>query len=692
MSLQHSENRNRQLVLWLLVIISLTYFAYYFAAQIVPGNNLNFPLGWWGWADQSEYLKSVKAFAGGNYDSNQHFYPPLYSAIGSLFYPWFPLHPFWLLNLVCLLLYSWVFVLVASRYLPVSLACGIFIASVLLNGKIFENFYIPWTSTLLAALLSIGFWALHHELTKPSGENHNGKSSTPFISILKAIIVSTCLGLIAALRPLDAIMGGVVWLVFILVRSGLSFNETQKTNNSALFKQIICYAPFLSIGTFIFFIFNYLVHGSLLGRYYEVATANGYFPSDLTEKFVSIWLDGFSLYLEPNSSLIAQYPWLTLSLVGMVFAVRSREILACTIAAVIVVQFALYLPYADLLPTGIWRYKVIHYFKWMFPYLALFAAIALKSLYEIWRKDKTSAILWSSISMGLIFLLASLTFKINYIPLISSKFIRETENSLTVEIKLSPTSIDLIDINHISGGFPSIYFGNHALEINKKKLTPVKDYRVLPSEYGIRILLIRPTDANDIQFKLGANLFVDKQDLSAFVGSYKYSYRSVPQWTIFQKDPTVVSGYNVGNIIDFSIEGAADQYLSSGWSHAEEFGRWTDGAEAKIYFKPVVADENLTTRLELEAAGFFSYQNQIHNIDVFVNNAKVGILKLEQAKGDTEIHKITLHIPKGVILSNVETEIRMHIPNAVTPKSVGLNDDVRLLGLYVKSLRLEQLN
>ena len=66
------------------------YFAAYFMNSNLPGASSKAPLGWWGWFDQGEYYRSVKALDQQNFDPSEYHYPIGYPLIGTLFYSVMP--------------------------------------------------------------------------------------------------------------------------------------------------------------------------------------------------------------------------------------------------------------------------------------------------------------------------------------------------------------------------------------------------------------------------------------------------------------------------------------------------------------------------------------------------------------------------------------------------------------------------
>src|SRR5207244_3818861 len=214
-------------------------------------------------------------------------------------------------------------------------------------------------------------------------------------------------------RPVDAVVGGVIGLGLLI-----GYWETRRVaieSVPGISRFLLLAIAGSIVGPLLFFHFNSVVFGSPFGGYMQAAGAGGFFPADLAEKFVSIWLDGFTLYGEPNAGLVERYPWLLLSLAGLVWALMRGDGPLRSVALAIVLLFVLYLPYGDLLPNGLWRYLNIHYFKWTFPFLALFAVLLVRQALASWRLGK-GRVMPFALLFGLPLLLLSLQLVVDVMP------------------------------------------------------------------------------------------------------------------------------------------------------------------------------------------------------------------------------------------------------------------------------------
>ncbi len=464
------------------------------------------PLGWWGWFDQGKYLTSSYALLQHDLSPDKHFYPPLYPAIGAIFLRWSSSNPYYVPNLLCLLWFAFVFIRVSDRYIPRWGSLILFYGTTIINIRIFECYLIPWTTTLSVAFIATGILGLVW-----LQEIMDGKLLS--IEVRHVLFVSTFLGLLVPTRPGDAIaVGGVLGLALI---SGYWY--VRKNDFASISKTSVLYLLIIicsAIGSILFIAFNSAVFGTFYGGYLQAATGNGFYISDLAEKFVSIWLDASVLYNEPHTSLTERYPWLFISLAGMIWVLFKSDFLMRVLALSITTLYVLYMPYGDLLPNGLWRYYNIHYFKWTFPFLALFGWILVKDLLfgiRLWKGWLIPSLVIITIPTLLLSLQLNVSIKstvMNY-------------DARGINIKIESSEVDFLDFDGLYGEFREIYFGNHRLLLDGRELKSVRDFRLLPINNGVRLLFIRPISGKSILFIPDIRLNRHDQLLRAYVGVYE---------------------------------------------------------------------------------------------------------------------------------------------------------------------------
>jgi hypothetical protein len=181
------------------------------------------------------------------------------------------------------------------------------------------------------------------------------------------------LGLLAAsvplFRPTDAIVSGIClgWAVVAdLLASRLGWRDLVRVAAGAA----LLLVPYGALHLAIYgpHPTPYMIHSRVIGF-----TAHN-----------PIWR-AFVLLIEPRKwffdgqGLLGRLPWLVLAFAGTLTAWR-RGGPAALLSACLIAYSLLMLAYVDLLPTGLWRYYNVHYFKWTFPGFGLLAWLLIGEL------------------------------------------------------------------------------------------------------------------------------------------------------------------------------------------------------------------------------------------------------------------------------------------------------------------------
>ncbi len=150
------------------------------------------------------------------------------------------------------------------------------------------------------------------------------------------------------------------------------------------------------------------------------------------------------------------------------------------------------------------------------------------------------------------------------------------------------------------------------------------------------------------------------------------SYISVPKkYTIGR-----LLNYEIGESITFKAEGRnAENYVVKGLGSADEWGTWTEGNEFILRLK--TNSQNKVLHADIDCGVY----NEVQDVTVYVNDNKV------------------YHNPKykkGGISFNFENpgpdecvEIKIVLPNAVSPEQFGYDDD-RVLGLGISEIVISE--
>jgi hypothetical protein len=138
----------------------------------------------------------------------------------------------------------------------------------------------------------------------------------------------------------------------------------------------------------------------------------------------------------------------------------------------------------------------------------------------------------------------------------------------------------------------------------------------------------------------------------------------------------------VGRQIQFGEGGDSERYRTLGWSHTEETFTWTEGNSAKLSLP--IADESGPLKLKMSMAAFTHLPDwPSQPVEVFVNGQK---LAEWQVNSNPAEYQLTIPADKGKGGRALEIEFRT--PKATSPKSVGLNEDPRVLGVCLQWLEL----
>ena len=341
---------------WLVPLIALALSCWYTLRYLgdanLPGNESAAPLGWWGWFDQSMTLRSTGAFARWNLAASQHHYPLGYALLGLLPYLEAPNHPFFVVDLLCLLGAYAGFVGLARRLdLPAALAAAAFAAATLSDGAIFRQWVIPWNTTPVGALV----WLL---LAACAGW---------FDGRRRPLAIGLLVGGIAACRPSDAVLA--LPCLASLAWSDLRSRSARRPDWAWLASGAA--SVLLPVAAL-----HLAIYGPAPSPYMRSSAQIGFTLYDLGWKAYVLLLSPGSWFAD-GEGLLRRLPWVALGLAGLVPAL-ARGPKDRMLAAVLAVQGVLYIAYVDLLPTGLWRFMNVHYFVWAIPGYALLALLLIR--------------------------------------------------------------------------------------------------------------------------------------------------------------------------------------------------------------------------------------------------------------------------------------------------------------------------
>jgi len=198
-----------------------------------------------------------------------------------------------------------------------------------------------------------------------------------------------------------------------------------------------------------------------------------------------------------GTGLLERYPLMSIGLWALVYLTFwVRSIFAVT--AAIWISFMLYLAYPDFLPSGVWRYLNIHYWKWLFPVLAVLTLVALR---DAWTKRRHLAVL-VSVALTAPLVIASLKADASA-P--KDTQIRGQEIRLVAD---HPVAVAAIRLKGVEGGDFETYFGDHQLTLGSRSLRHIADFRMMRVADEVFVVPNRPLEASEALLVLDPRLAI----------------------------------------------------------------------------------------------------------------------------------------------------------------------------------------
>lgn len=343
---------SRRVELALLLAFAGFYTAAYMGNSLFPGNKPDHPEGWWGWWDQSQYLREAVALSHLNFSPEAYHYPVGYSLMGALFARFMPVNPFFFPDLALILgtaCFWWALALRCLSRVQAFVVAAVFIIAhlpVLAKTMVIPFNTIPTQFTLLAAV-----WVALTD-SKPRA-----------VLKLSALAAATYL-----MRPLDA-----VCLAPILAFSVLRLPSRQDRIYYG-FSGIAIIAAAVAATA----VLNHVIFGTWTSPYERQSLRDiGFFAFPFSHKLYWILVDGHPLFGETKPGLLFRYPWLFLVIPGAIYWVKKEGAAAGAALLSLGLIWVCYLNYNDLLPSDIYRYSLIHYFTGSFLILGLISAAAI---------------------------------------------------------------------------------------------------------------------------------------------------------------------------------------------------------------------------------------------------------------------------------------------------------------------------
>ncbi|PXA86032.1 hypothetical protein DMC47_35710 [Nostoc sp. 3335mG] len=413
---------------------------------------------WTGWFDQSRYIGSATAFAHLDLSTGAHWYPLAYPLLACPFVALMPRDPFLPIDLILfvatLLGFQRATRVLGFGPLPSGL---VFLLTALAQGKVAKLWIEPWTSTLSAALV---WWMLAlaaERLAAPDSEAPRPRD---------LFLIGLFCGALPAVRPVDALMSGIVGLVLLALlirRRQLGLRTFGALAGGALLVPVLYLALHLAI------------YGPRFTDYMVAAAKTGFVLPDLGWKAYVLLVTAAPWF--PDARTIGEaLPWTVPGFAGVlasIFGARSGSLRAwALILGVGVFYVLMLLSYADLLPTGLWHYNNAHYFKWLFPLLGIGIVALVRMLTTAGQRKAVLAAL----------AVTALLVSIRIVP----------------QLVAPDVPARMLMFPAVTGGsWDDIYFADARLSDRAGSLVNVSGFHQIPDDGRVRAIAIQRSFAAD---------------------------------------------------------------------------------------------------------------------------------------------------------------------------------------------------
>jgi hypothetical protein len=136
-----------------------------------------------------------------------------------------------------------------------------------------------------------------------------------------------------------------------------------------------------------------------------------------------------------------------------------------------------------------------------------------------------------------------------------------------------------------------------------------------------------------------------------------------------------------GKRVSFAQGGNAEGYKGAGWSTTEEKFTWSEGTSAQLRIPVAATEDKISLKIRI-AALVKPPELPSQPVEVLVNDQKVA----EWQVGNTA--EFVAEIPPSLTKPGGSLNIIFKTPKAASPKTLGLSDDPRILGICCFDLEL----
>lgn len=171
-------------------------------------------------------------------------------------------------------------------------------------------------------------------------------------------------------------------------------------------------------------------------------------------------------------------------------------------------------------------------------------------------------------------------------------------------------------------------------------------------------------------------------DFAGWVNGYRVL---APDWkgctTACGLSRATATPFPSGAEINFSVGGTSDQYLGNGWAGAEGQGRWTNQNQASMTMWLGHPASQVKIRVKLWA--LVNANHPMQRLDATANGTSIAHWTFSDSLETTR----EIDLDPGIIASNKGfLTITFSLPDAISPKAIGMADDTRNLAVFVEKM------
>jgi hypothetical protein len=307
----------------------------------------------------------------------------------------------------------------------------------------------------------------------------------------RAAALGACIGLVAGFRPSDAAVLSATcgpYMAIALLRVGATprgWAMTAGAGASGLLGGVLPWA-----------VAHAAIFGASPGAYLQKVAAIGFEWRLLPMRWVTLAIDPRPL-LPTGNGMAEVLPWVIPGVAGMILGLMPRPghriAPAALAAATVVLHWCLYLCYRDLNAEGLWRFALVHYFKWTFPFLTLWAAQFALAL-AAGRSTSARALLAAALAL----------------PLFAWRPVLRKPEPVRVDVSspdrlalsASPGRLNQALFLDLAGSWDAIHGGRFTLDQAGRQFASELDFKVMPLGAGALLFPLRPLPEGPAELSL----------------------------------------------------------------------------------------------------------------------------------------------------------------------------------------------